>query len=35
MRRTDDDGHPIASGVYFYELHAGSEIRTGKMLAVK
>jgi hypothetical protein len=32
---TDDDGHPIASGVYFYELHAGSEIRTGKMLAVK
>jgi hypothetical protein len=32
---TDHDGQPVASGVYFYELRAGTEVRTGKMLAVK
>lgn len=28
-------GAPVASGLYFYELRAGGERATGKMLAVK
>ncbi|MFH1860884.1 MAG: C25 family cysteine peptidase [bacterium] len=29
------DGEEVASGVYFYQLHAGDEICTGKMVVLK
>jgi hypothetical protein len=32
---TDDDGLPVASGVYFYKIQAGNEIEVRKMLLVR
>jgi hypothetical protein len=31
----DNDGREMASGVYFYRLEAGSEMRSGKMVLVR
>lgn len=31
----DDDGHPLASGVYFHRLEAGGFARVGKMVLVR
>ncbi len=31
----DDEGRPVASGLYFYRLRVGKEMHSGKMLKVK
>lgn len=32
---TDDNGQPLASGVYFYRLRAGDEVRSQKMTLIR
>jgi hypothetical protein len=32
---TDDEGRPVASGVYLYQIKAGSEIGVGRMVLLK
>jgi hypothetical protein len=31
----DDAGHPLASGVYFYRVHAAGEVRTRKLIITR